>query len=68
MFIFYPQLLYFFIIPYFRSFPKRKKEHPILLNYLHYLHYLPFSRQSYFQNQFKKISGYTPLQYRKEKR
>ncbi|HEV1533619.1 TPA: helix-turn-helix transcriptional regulator [Streptococcus pneumoniae] len=62
MFIFYPQLLYLFIIPYFRSFPKRKKEHPILL------HYLPFSRQSYFQNQFKKISGYTPLQYRKEKR
>ncbi|HGQ0351117.1 TPA: AraC family transcriptional regulator [Streptococcus pneumoniae] len=68
MFIFYPQLLYLFIIPYFRSFPKRKKEHPILLNYLHYLHYLPFSRQSYFQNQFKKISAYTPLQYRKEKR
>ncbi|HFN9298216.1 TPA: AraC family transcriptional regulator [Streptococcus pneumoniae] len=65
MFIFYPQLLYLFIIPYFRSFPKRKKEHPILLNYLNYL---PFSRQSYFQNQFKKISGYTPLQYRKEKR
>ncbi|HEU6931868.1 TPA: helix-turn-helix transcriptional regulator [Streptococcus pneumoniae] len=65
MFIFYPQLLYLFIIPYFRSFPKRKKEHPILLNYLHYL---PFSRQSYFQNQFKKISGYTPLQYRKERR
>ncbi|MEE5629321.1 AraC family transcriptional regulator [Streptococcus pneumoniae] len=53
------------MITYFRSFPKRKKEHPILLNYLHYL---PFSRQSYFQNQFKKISGYTPLQYRKEKR
>ncbi|WP_194250898.1 MULTISPECIES: AraC family transcriptional regulator [Streptococcus] len=25
MFIFYPQLLYLFIIPYFRSFPKRKK-------------------------------------------
>ncbi|HGK9330221.1 TPA: AraC family transcriptional regulator, partial [Streptococcus pneumoniae] len=24
------------MIPYFRSFPKRKKEHPILL------HYLPF--------------------------
>ncbi|HGK0887296.1 TPA: AraC family transcriptional regulator [Streptococcus pneumoniae] len=53
------------MIPYFRSFPKRKKEHPILLNYLHYL---PFSNQPYFQNQFKKISGYTPLQYRKEKR
>ncbi|WP_173218241.1 MULTISPECIES: AraC family transcriptional regulator [unclassified Streptococcus] len=65
MFIFYPQLLYLFIIPYFRSFPKSKKEHPILLNYLHYL---PFSSQSYFQNQFKKITGYTPLQYRKEKR
>ncbi|HGS3364556.1 AraC family transcriptional regulator [Streptococcus pneumoniae] len=55
-------MLYLFIIPYFRSFPKRKKEHPILL------HYLPFSSQPYFQNQFKKISGYTPLQYRKEKR
>ncbi|WP_398577089.1 AraC family transcriptional regulator [Streptococcus mitis] len=25
MFIFYPQLLYLFIIPYFSSFPKRKK-------------------------------------------
>ncbi|MBW8106216.1 AraC family transcriptional regulator, partial [Streptococcus pseudopneumoniae] len=28
MFIFYLQLLYLFIIPYFRNFPKRKKEHP----------------------------------------
>ncbi|NIB64594.1 AraC family transcriptional regulator, partial [Streptococcus pseudopneumoniae] len=43
MFIFYLQLLYLFIIPYFRNFPKRKKEHPILLNLLNYLHYLPFS-------------------------
>ncbi|TMR53698.1 AraC family transcriptional regulator [Streptococcus pseudopneumoniae] len=42
------------MIPYFRSFPKRKKEHPILLNLLNYLHYLPFSSQPYFQNQFKK--------------
>lgn len=34
----------------------------------HISSYLAFSSQSYFQNQFKKISGYTPLQYRKEKR
>lgn len=34
----------------------------------HISSYLAFSSQSYFQNQFKKITGYTPLQYRKEKR
>lgn len=34
----------------------------------HISSYLAFSSQSYFQNQFKKSTGYTPLQYRKEKR
>ncbi len=33
----------------------------------HISHYLAFSSQSYFQNQFKKITGFTPLRYRKEK-
>lgn len=33
----------------------------------HISHYLAFSSQSYFQNQFKKITGLTPLRYRKEK-
>lgn len=30
--------------------------------------YLAFSSQSYFQNQFKKFTGQTPLHYRKDKR
>lgn len=34
----------------------------------HISSYLAFSSQSYFQNQFKKLTGYTPLQYRKERR